>query len=221
MSRVLQLIRPLIASALFGASFDASALLITFDSLESPGSGATTMVNPLDLGDFRFETDGGFSSPVMVSYQQGSSRYNGSAALTGSNSSDLKMTRIDGAIFGVTSVDLDDLSELSPGIDFSFELMGTLAGGGTVTQLFTGDSVLGNQSVSLLPAFSQISSLHFGGTGRFNFSNVGTVDNIRVVSSSVSVPGVPSLFVLGLVALLSAKRQRHKTDAHRHTMKPQ
>lgn len=206
MTRIRQLIRPLVASVLLGASVDASALLITFDGLESPGMEATTIANPLDIGDFRFVTSGGFSSPVLVSYQMDSSRYNGSAALTGSNSSDLEMMRIDGATFGVTSVDLDDLSELTPDVDISFELIGALPGGGTVTQLFTGDSVLGNQSVSLLPEFSQISSLYFGGTDRFSFSNLGTLDNISVVANPVPAPGVFGLTLLGLVSLTSLSR---------------
>lgn len=184
-----------------------AGVLINFDSLESPGTGYVTYTNPFDLGEFRFASiDGTNGRPASL--QQSNPFYNGSAGLTVSNSSNLLMTRVDGAAFSVASVDLDRLFGSN-----DVELIGQLATGGTVLETFTPDAALGNETVTLV-GFQDITSLTFGAVGTRNFANVGTVDNIQIANATVPEPSSFAIFALaGISPVLIRRRKRVRDNA--------
>ncbi|MEO1524150.1 MAG: hypothetical protein AAFX06_01880 [Planctomycetota bacterium] len=189
-----------------GSQVTSAGVLIGFDSLEAPGTSFSVFPNPLEIGGFRFAAVDGFNG-VPGSFQQSSTFYNGSAALTATNSSNLLMTQINGATFSVASLDVDRLFSGA-----SFEFIGEFAGGGTVIQTHTPDpfvpnSAVGNETVTLL-GFENIVSLTLGAVGGQNFSNTGSVDNIQISAATVPEPYSMSAWMLATVIGLNRRRKR-------------
>ncbi|MBW2232941.1 MAG: hypothetical protein JRG92_20750 [Deltaproteobacteria bacterium] len=154
-----------------------AATTIDFDQFEEPGSGFVIHPDPLDIGEYRFTSVDFSSTPLLTTFQQGSAFYNGSAALSSGNGSDIILTRADGGAFDALSLDLDSWQG-----EHTIELTGELSGGGTVQQIFTTDLVAGGQTLAL-SGFTSITSLRFDAEGAVPFSGTfGQIDNLLLVA---------------------------------------
>ncbi len=183
----------------------SSAAIVTFDSLETPGNSFELLPTPLTVEGFVFTTVSGNGSPVLATIEQGSTQYNGSAALTSSNSSDIEMTLQGGGLFSIGSLDVDNIFQTVSG--GTFEFIGNLSGGGQVAQQFAADNSLGNETVSLI-GFQNLTSLILGGAGTLGFANIGTVDNINTSLNPVPVPAAVWLFGTGLIGLFGFSKRK-------------
>jgi hypothetical protein len=187
----------------FGLIDHDSVIIITerpvdfdFDAFEQPGSGFIIHPHPLDLAGYRFTSVDYSSTPLLTTFQQSSSFYNGSAALGCGNSSDLVVTRVDGAKFNAASVSLDSW----PGAD-TVEITGERPGGGNVQQVFTTDSIVGPEPVVLV-GFTGLTSLRFDAAGSTRFAGIfGQIDDL-VVELAQNQPLVPALSPLGTAVLV-------------------
>jgi hypothetical protein len=159
-----------------------AATTIDFDAFEEPGGGFVIHPNPLDLGAYRFTSVDFSSTPLLTTFQQGSPFYNGSAALSCGNASDIILTRIDGGAFDALSVDLDSWQ----GPD-TIELTAELLGGGSVQQTFTTDVGVGGETVAL-SGFTDITSLRFEAAGGSPFAGIfGQIDNLLLATRSTEL----------------------------------
>lgn len=208
-----RLIPTAIVSIMLCWSATAGATMIDFDELEFTGGSASWLTNLVQVGDFTFSAAFG-SDATLIAWQQSSSFYNGSAGLSISNSADILMTRTDGGIFDVSSLDVDNLFA-GTAAGYAFQFIGSLAAGGEITQIFNPDGLLGNQTVQLI-GFNNLTGLILSGTGpngpgSVGFANLGSADNINTERSSVvAVPEAPTmaLFALGLITLIASRRKQ-------------
>lgn len=162
----------LLAVIAVGAPAEAETR-IDFDAFETTGTGFVIHPDPLDLGDYRFASVDYSSTPLLTTFQQDSAFYNGSAALSSGNSSNIVLTRIDGAAFELVSVDLDSW----PGGD-TIEVTGQLAGGGSVQQQFTTDLAPGGETL-VLSGFVGVGSVRFDAAGATPFAGIfGQIDDL-------------------------------------------
>jgi len=95
----------IVAIMMFGMVNLASAAVITFDNLETPGPGAGSIINYENQG-FKIESE------LMFAYwcQDNNNGYNTSAALFITVSDfDATLSAIDGSLFTLNSIDLDTL----------------------------------------------------------------------------------------------------------------
>jgi hypothetical protein len=181
--------------ATIGASAHSS--IVTFDSLESPGTSFRSLGQNWDTNGYRFTAVDPDSLPYfLTTYEQSSAFYRNSAALTSSNSTDILLSRVNGGTFTVTTVDLNFLFGAEP----LFEFTGAKLDGTVVQQQFVGNYSAGTQTVALI-GFVNITNLRLGGIGTPNFANLGSVDNIAA-SFEVSEPATIPLLISAMSTLL-------------------
>jgi MYXO-CTERM domain-containing protein len=221
--------------ALAGAG-PAGATLFTFDTLTPTGTidpcyGVSCPTPALELGGFRFEApnNGNTSHFHLVSAPFGFSvpgqsqdyPYNGTQYI-GLDTSLMRMSRIDGGRFSLHGFDAAE-GFIGNGLPVRFasfiQVVGTLAGGGSVSELIAldgiNDSVGGQddfQSFALSGAFDNLVSVDFIGLDANQLAatspggdNLFSLDNVSVTATPE--PGALALFALGIAGLLRGGRR--------------
>ncbi|MDX2503279.1 MAG: VPLPA-CTERM sorting domain-containing protein [Gammaproteobacteria bacterium] len=187
---------------LFFCSPYTNAEVISFDDYEFTGTSSTTYFDPLDIGEYRFTpTDTPTYQSALGFFQQGSPYYKGSAGIIGVNGSNIVLSRIDGQAFSISSIDIDHIFALGTPL----EVVGTLTGGGSITQTFLADYTIGYQSMALID-FGNITSLQLGAVGENN-ANLAAWDNITL-GAPVPLPAAVWLFGSGLIGLIGIARRK-------------
>ena len=177
----------------------ARADTITFSTFEQAGSSLIHIADPYFESGYRIQNGG-----ELYFAQQGNTQYAGSAGLHERISNGLiTLSRADGNAFTLTSIDLSTLHPqgASPAVVF----VGTLAGGGTVTQTFT-PTTFGFHTFVFSSSFTNLLSVSWH-QGSDDF-NAHQFDNIVV--SSVPEPATMFLLGGGLLGIAGKLRRRVK-----------
>lgn len=195
----------ILASAVLAlAATSASAGIIDFEDL---GVAVGTQLNPAAGVS---QATGGFivsPGPINTSglndlhfHNMDGLGNNGSTVL--GTHDDVVITQSGGGAFDVFSFDFEGFQNES-----DIRVVGSLSGGGTVSQTFTADGNPSTYETFLLSGFTGLSSISFeylgnGATGFF-------LDNINTGGGHVPEPGGLGLVALGLAAAAAARsRQR-------------
>ena len=191
---------------LFGSAIVANADTLTFSTFEQAGGSLVHIADPYFESGYRIQNGG-----ELYYAQQGNTLYAGSAGLHERISNGLiTLSRTDGSAFTLTSIDLSTLHPqgTSPAVVF----VGTLLGGGTVTQTFT-PTLFGFHTFVFSSSFTNLLSVSWRqGTDELNAHQF---DNIVV--SNVPEPASMILFGSGLIWIGGAarrRRSRSKKEVH-------
>lgn len=190
-----------VAAALWLASIPAHAAVIDFEDLGvAPGT-------QFDPPDFATVTSGGFdfvhgprNAFSDLHFPNGSSfSIGGTTELV--THQDFIMTRNGGGAFTLNQFDWGGTF----GENATFEVIGQLMGGGTVSQLFSPDGNSATlQTFVLGGSFNNLVSVTWEHFGRWNEQNV---DNLVVDAAAVPEPTTLALLGLGLAGLRLTKRR--------------
>ena len=196
MSRFLCLTIALMTMLVISSSA-AKADTLTFSTLEQAGNSIVNIADPYLESGYRIQ-DGG----QLYYIQQNNVQYAGSAGLHERISNGLiTLNRASGSAFTLTSIDLSTLHPqgTSPAVTF----IGTLVGGGTVTQTFS-VTAFGFHTFVFNSSFTNLLSVSWHqGTDDFNAHQF---DNIVV--SSVPEPASMVLLGSGLIGIATRLRKR-------------
>jgi hypothetical protein len=130
-------------------------------------------------------------------------RFPGSTALFNDTiGGSITLTRNGGGTFAISSIDFSELN--GPGVAF-VNIVGTLLGGGTISQLIELDGVFGLETFFFGGSWTNLVSISWTQDSPFH-----QFDNIQLSEVSAPVP-VPAagLLLLGGLATLVAARRRH------------
>jgi hypothetical protein len=198
----------------------AQAVVMDFESLASPfysylGSSYTesgfTITSSLDPFAFAYQIWGS-DSPYST----------GSTAVTNGQIASTTLTQVGGGAFTLASIDLADYANANPSyyygggggaipIPVTVDFIGYLVGGGTVSESFTTDALLGMQNFNFTN-FTNLTSVEFGSTGSFPYFQF---DNINVTSAnSTAVPEPFTVLgtLVGAGASVALKRKLARRD---------
>jgi hypothetical protein len=181
---------------------------ITFDSLESAGTGLISVGDPYIESGFKLTDNGSFYAAQQSNYQ-----YAGSAGLHERVSGgSITLSAVSGSPFDLTSIDLSILASYgtSPAVTFT----GTLSGGGTVAQSFT-PVVFGFATFTFNSSFVNLTSVTW-----YQGSSEGSAhqfDNIRINGGVEAVTPEPTSLALagfaGIGMAVGAWRRRRQQAA--------
>jgi hypothetical protein len=195
----------------------ASAGIITFDGLGNANRNGTLNYDGFtftagllftygNLNSSRYTVSKDASDYLMFQQAQGSNN----------NYAPLNMSRIGGGVFALNGFDLSQFYTYAA-INGSFSVVGHKQGGGTVSTLFTPDSINDGigplddfESFSLVSAYDSLVSVDF----IFDLGNTEwqylVLDNIVVDESfsSVPEPSTLAIFALGMIGLASRRMKK-------------
>ena len=201
----------LVAVFLGVAAGSADGAVIDFQALETANANPSNFVpnfNFYDEDGFRLSDGSGILFPGTLTTQWANS--GNSTAIHSNNPTDLiTMVDLGGNPFGVSTVDLSELS-LSAGTPTA-RFIGNKVGGGSVIQTIILDDLLGVETFNLQlldPAFSALTSLDFQDFDQSTFTQV-QFDNITI--TSVPEPTTLLLMASGLACLVGYARRGKAT----------
>lgn len=121
--------------ALFALTTPSAAVVIDFEVLQAPGSGATSPILTYTEDGFLLTSDN--TAVGFASWQTGSSAFAGSTGLFNSfQGGTTTLTKIGGGTFDLTAIDLSFLDPAQSGAA-TVTFTGTTSSSATVTQTFT------------------------------------------------------------------------------------
>ena len=188
------------AVVIVASGTSAYADTITFNTFEQPGTSLVRISDPYFEGAYRIQNGG-----ELYYAQQSNFSYAGSAGLHERISNGvLTLSRVDGTPFNLLSIDLSVLvpNGASPPVVF----VGTLSGGGTVTQTFT-PTLFGFNTFTFNGSFSNLVSVSWRqGTDELHAHQF---DNI-VLATATPEPSAMLLLGTGLMAFGAKIRKRRR-----------
>ena len=197
------------------SALPAHAVVITFDGLTGGAvtpNGAILYPSPVAIDGYTFTTlpflDGRpaqFATWTAASNVNASfSNYTGSISLFSNSGSPTTVRATGGGAFSVSSLSLGYLYRPANSITVTF--LGSLAGGGSVTQTFTTaalDAALRTVTLSGFVGLTSLTLSQAGGNEAFQFDNV----NVQAVPEAASA----LTFGCGLLSLLALLALQRKT----------
>jgi hypothetical protein len=205
----------LVAAVVFAVSLDARAdTIITFDSVPSVGNPIRT--TPLTTDGFTFTS-------LHYHIIDTPSDCSGGCVSDGTNyiavdgptlGFPLVMTAAGGGTFSLISLDAAKLWLTIGGLPgfpnaITFDVTGSLTGGGTVSASLTLPSEGSFGNVVLPATFTNLTSVTFSGTAPGTSDASWAADNIRV-AAPVLEPSILLLFTTGVLGLSVLLRRKHK-----------
>lgn len=191
-----------IASAVaFGLGFtgSAAAVVLDFDSLETPTGGSVLASSPYTEDGFQIH------GTALVYFSQDSMYYPGSAGLFvgTSGGTAVLMESLNGNPFTLSSIDLSVSipNATSPPIEF----IGELYGGGTVSQTFT-PTEFGFTQFNFNSSFKNLTSVSW--VQGIDPLNGHQFDNIVVTANVPEPASILSILVLSAFAINRVKRHK-------------
>lgn len=202
------------AAAAMGA---ASAATITFNDVSGAGN---PVISALSNGGFMFASEHFHA----IAAGQTAFADNGTTFLAddiGEADNNIVMTQIGGAPFTLNSFDIAELfvrhQPTRPNAS-AVEVIGTLMGGGTVTQVFSFDlsndgpsGVADFQTFFLASTFTNLVSVTFRGLLGAGGGAIG-LDNIVVNERAIPLPAAGWLMLAGLGAAAALRRRKARAE---------
>lgn len=191
----------------------AKADTVTFNNLAAPGTGSRTPLSPVSASGFNFEALP-MRRVLLWNMADAHNADPGGATLGNSSNSDtIVMTKMDGGLFSVQSIDVADLINqvflpccAVPPVIAAVDFIGTFADSTTVTSMFITDNLPGLQTFNL-SGFTGLLSLSWTPRGQLDvYYPFAQVDNIVVTTTTV--PGPMPIF--GVASAFYASRKLRK-----------
>ena len=206
----LKIILNLLNVSLLVLATSTNAAVITFNSLWHPDAGVDILDSPYTEAGYVF-TNLNTTPNAFGVYGAGSDNYpyklipdhqpvDDAALFNRSTNGVTRITKQDGGLFHLESIDLSDLIFDTSGTQevFTVEFRGLRPGGTEIFQTFTSDDAFGMQTF-LLSGFSNLARVDmFQGRPAFQFDNVSV--------TAVPVPGAVWMFLSGLIGLTGFAR---------------
>ena len=197
----------LLIGIVIGSICTANATVITFDPINSN----TTKVYPsYTESGFQFTNDFVYAS-AFGSWGSTESNYAGSQALFNNANAGTTFSKVGGGSFTLNSIDLSELS-YAPSYSGSItvDIIGQLAGGGTVSYAAILDLMFGFETFNFGNLFSEVTSVYLKQDTYLFFQ----FDNVTINESSSPVPEPISmlLFGTGIVGIGGYIRKRFKQN---------
>lgn len=190
----------LATTVLFASGMAAEATVIDFQSLEQNNSSVNSAGWNYSEDGYSLHNLGGSQS--FATFGTKEFRYAGSTALFNNTiGGGIELVADNGSAFDLTSI---DLSELNGNNSANVTFVGTLLGGGTVSQTFTLDGTLGFETFFFDSVFSDLLRVSWVQEGPFH-----QFDNIVINGAkAVPAPGMFGLLGLGLFGMVFARRRK-------------
>ncbi|MBG1265380.1 PEP-CTERM sorting domain-containing protein [Nostoc sp. WHI] len=178
--------------------------VIDFQSLAQPGDGLSNQ-------GFSYTEDGytltNIDQNEFVTFNTGESRYLGSTALINNTVNGTTiLTKNDGAIFDLISIDLGELNE--PFNSSTVTFVGTKADNSTISNIFSLDGVKGLQTFNFTDFTNLVSTTWLQVAPFHQFDNIVVSDNTtKSVPEPASLIGILGLGAFGITSVRKRKQQ--------------
>lgn len=191
------------AAVFAGSVVAANATVIDFQSLEHGGTGWSSAGWNYSEDGYSLHNLGG--THPFGAFGTNAGRYAGSTAIFNNTvGGGTELVANNGSAFDLTSI---DLSELNGPTSANVTFIGTLLGGGTVSQTFTLDGIFGFQTFVFDAVFSNLLRVSWIQAAPYHqFDNI--VINGGNGGQNVPAPGALGLLGLGLIGMGLARRRK-------------